>query len=192
MKRFFDERGEVASSIATRCRFAVGDLLTTPLFGPFDAIFCRNVLIYLEDDVALKLVERLGGALEKDGVLCVARSEVGIARRALPAQTINDVVVFGRTSTAARVSERVLEAGPPSRVRLILRPDDDPDEITSRGLGLLKTGSAIVELTIIGTCDEARIASLAAPLRRLASAARALGGELRATDENTSRVLRGL
>jgi len=195
MKRFFDERGEVVSAIATRCRFVVGDLLTTPLFGPFDAIFCRNVLIYLEDGVALGLVRRLASALTTDGILCVARSEVAIARRAsLSARTLNgDVVVFGKTTTAAAasVSERFREAGdpsPPSRVRLIIRREDDPEDITKRGLSLLKTGSATVEVTIVGACDEPRLTAL----RRLAAAARARGGEHRPTDENTARVLRAL
>jgi len=195
LRRFFVERGsevEIASTIATRCRFALGDLLTTPLFGPFDAILCRNVLIYLDDDVALKLLARLAGALSADGVLCVGRAEVGIARRVtgLFATTLpGDVVVFGRQRVES-VRPEPLDLGPPSRVRLIVRRDDRPDEIAERGLALLETGSAIVEVTIVGSCDAARVAELAVPLRRLASAARALGGELRATDENTARVLR--
>ncbi len=193
-RRFFAEHGdqvEIASAIATRCRFTVGDLLTTVLFGPFDAIFCRNVLIYLDDDVALRVLERLANALAPDGVLCVARAEVGIARKVpgLFATTLpGDVVVFGRTR-AQSIKPEPIDLGPPSRVRLIIRREDRIDDIAERGLALLASGAAIVELTIVGTCDAARIAELATPLRRLASAARALGGELRATDETTARLL---
>lgn len=197
-RRFFADGGaevQIASAIASRCRFTVGDLLTTPLFGPFDAIFCRNVLIYLDDEVALQLLARLATALAPDGLLCVARAEVGIARRVpgLFATTLpGDVVVFGRSRAPSIAPPRAEDLGPPSRVRLIIRREDRPDEIAERGLSLLGSGAALVEVTIVGTCDAARIAELATPLRRLSSAARALGGELRATDDNTARVLREL
>jgi chemotaxis protein methyltransferase CheR len=198
LRRFFTERGpevEIAPAIVAHCRFNVGDLLTTPLFGPFDAILCRNVLIYLDDDVALKLLERLANALAPNGVLCVARAEVAIARRVpgLLATTLpGDVVVFGRQRRDSIKPEPIEELGPPSRVRLIVRREDRPDDITARGLELLGTGSAVVELTIVGSCDEARIAELATPLRRLSSAARTLGAELRATDAGTARLLRSI
>jgi chemotaxis protein methyltransferase CheR len=43
--------------------------------GTFDAILCRNVLIYFRDERALALVERLANALEPDGLLLVGVSE---------------------------------------------------------------------------------------------------------------------
>lgn len=49
--------------------FAIGAL------GTFDVILCRNALIYLSDDEVVRVVGRLGRALEPTGVLAVGVSE---------------------------------------------------------------------------------------------------------------------
>jgi chemotaxis protein methyltransferase CheR len=48
--------------------------------GKFDVIFCRNVLIYFDQDTKISIFERLNKALEPDGalVLGAAESVVGI------------------------------------------------------------------------------------------------------------------
>lgn len=43
--------------------------------GQFDAVLCRNVLIYFKDETALKVVESLTAALSPDGILVVGTSE---------------------------------------------------------------------------------------------------------------------
>jgi chemotaxis protein methyltransferase CheR len=43
--------------------------------GAFDAILCRNVLIYFRDDVTARVVERLARALVRGGLLLVGASE---------------------------------------------------------------------------------------------------------------------
>lgn len=43
--------------------------------GSFDAIVCRNVLIYFSDDTVRKVSEHLASALRADGLLLVGRSE---------------------------------------------------------------------------------------------------------------------
>jgi len=48
---------------------AIGEL------GAFDAILCRNVLIYFQDETALRVVESLVGALRPGGHLLVGTSE---------------------------------------------------------------------------------------------------------------------
>jgi chemotaxis protein methyltransferase CheR len=49
--------------------------------GRFDVIFCRNVLIYFDQDTKVMIFERLAGVLEADGVLALgaAESVIGIS-----------------------------------------------------------------------------------------------------------------
>lgn len=46
-----------------------------PMSGPFDLIFCRNVIIYFDKDVQRELVNRYADALTPDGILIVGHSE---------------------------------------------------------------------------------------------------------------------
>lgn len=46
-----------------------------PCKGPFDIIFCRNVMIYFDKPTQARLVERFGRCLTKEGVLCIGHSE---------------------------------------------------------------------------------------------------------------------
>jgi chemotaxis protein methyltransferase CheR len=49
--------------------------------GSFDLIFCRNVLIYFDQDTKADIFDRLAKVLEADGVLALgaAESVVGIS-----------------------------------------------------------------------------------------------------------------
>jgi chemotaxis protein methyltransferase CheR len=46
-----------------------------PMRGPFDAIFCRNVMIYFDQPTKLKLVDRFTDLLRHDGWLYIGHSE---------------------------------------------------------------------------------------------------------------------
>ena len=46
-----------------------------PFSGPFDAIFCRNVLIYFDADAKAALIQRFVDALREDGALYLGHSE---------------------------------------------------------------------------------------------------------------------
>ena len=46
-----------------------------PLKGPFDFIFCRNVMIYFDKKTQSKLLERMAALLKPDGYLFVGHSE---------------------------------------------------------------------------------------------------------------------
>ncbi|MCB0317544.1 MAG: protein-glutamate O-methyltransferase CheR [Bdellovibrionales bacterium] len=46
-----------------------------PIKGPFDIIFCRNVMIYFDNDLRTKLVDRFYNLLSPGGYLIVGHSE---------------------------------------------------------------------------------------------------------------------
>jgi chemotaxis protein methyltransferase CheR len=46
-----------------------------PMKGPFDVIFCRNVVIYFDDDTQAKVWSRFAGLLGPGGTLLVGHSE---------------------------------------------------------------------------------------------------------------------
>lgn len=65
-------RPEVARMVEFRRLNLVGEW---PLFGPFAAIFCRNVMIYFDRPTQEQLVNRLAGLLEPGGYLFVGHAE---------------------------------------------------------------------------------------------------------------------
>lgn len=46
-----------------------------PMKGPFDAIFCRNMLIYLSQADQAKVIAKLAAYLRPGGILCLGHSE---------------------------------------------------------------------------------------------------------------------
>ena len=46
-----------------------------PMHGPFDVIFCRNVMIYFDDAVRIRLLEECWRLLRSGGYLVVGHSE---------------------------------------------------------------------------------------------------------------------
>lgn len=98
LRRYFRDDA-VDATVTARCRFIHADLRKTPLYGPFDAILCRNVLIYFDEAEALELLARLARALAPEGLLLVARAELQLARRVdglAPVELADDVVAFRR------------------------------------------------------------------------------------------------
>lgn len=79
--RWLDVAGDEAAvrpalrdAVAWR-RVNLVDAAAVAALGPFDAILCRNVLIYFSDDTARRVVDRLAGALRPGASLLVGVSE---------------------------------------------------------------------------------------------------------------------
>ena len=67
----------VREELYSRVKFARVNLMDPSTYpaGPFEAILCRNVLIYFDDSTVVRVVDRLAAALRPGGVLCVGASE---------------------------------------------------------------------------------------------------------------------
>jgi chemotaxis protein methyltransferase CheR len=83
LKRFFQKgsgqhegcavaKQDLKSMITFR---ALNLLHTWPMKGPFDVIFCRNVMIYFDQPTREKLVNRFSEMLVPGGYLCIGHSE---------------------------------------------------------------------------------------------------------------------
>jgi len=70
---------QVAARVAGPVGFERHNLLDAPPPGPFDAVLCRNVLIYFEQDVARATLARLAGALAPGGLLLLGPVELPLA-----------------------------------------------------------------------------------------------------------------
>lgn len=80
-------RWQVADVLRHMVRFAQLDLLAgvwpvCEAMQPFDAIFCRNVMIYLSDSARLHVFEKFAALLRPDGLVFLSRVEGGIDRAA--------------------------------------------------------------------------------------------------------------
>ncbi len=53
--------------------------------GKFDVIFCRNVLIYFDQDTKINIFDRIAKLMEPDGMLMLGAAESGRAHGCIPA-----------------------------------------------------------------------------------------------------------
>jgi chemotaxis protein methyltransferase CheR len=81
VKRYLDV-GELGISVAPKIVEAVRfdtlnlvDDAAVAAMGTFDAVLCRNVLFYFRDELAVRVVDRLGRTLDANGVLLVGIAE---------------------------------------------------------------------------------------------------------------------
>jgi chemotaxis protein methyltransferase WspC len=79
-ERYFRPQGggfELDGALRRRVRFSQGNLLTWQApDGPYDVIFCRNLLIYFDEPTVASAIARLAVLLEGDGLLLAGYAEV--------------------------------------------------------------------------------------------------------------------
>ena len=113
--------------VRNRVRFRRGNLAVAGEVsrdGPYDAIFCRNLLIYLAPEVRTRLLEELTACLEPGGVLIVGHAEAGLLRgRPFAADGDGATFAFTRLApTPARGSDAAQTAPAVSRIGGRRRP----------------------------------------------------------------------
>jgi chemotaxis protein methyltransferase CheR len=84
LKRFFLRgtganagHARVRPEVAKLVQFRTLNLADAPwdIKGPFDAVFCRNVMIYFDKPTQYQVLERIAGVLAPDGLLFAGHSE---------------------------------------------------------------------------------------------------------------------
>jgi chemotaxis protein methyltransferase CheR len=84
LKRFFlrgtgsrEGQARVRPEVAKLVEFRTLNLTETrwDLKGPFDAVFCRNVMIYFDKPTQYQVLQRIAGVLAPDGLLFAGHSE---------------------------------------------------------------------------------------------------------------------
>ena len=69
------DRFKIRDELRGLCRFQVDNLLTARPLGPFDIVFCRNVLIYFAPEDRRLVVENLAKAMRRGSVLLLGATE---------------------------------------------------------------------------------------------------------------------
>lgn len=85
IRRFF-LKGKNSTAGYARVRPELRDLITFkplnlldpkyPMRGPFDAIFCRNIMIYFDKPTQYRILQKFVPLLDRDGLLFMGHSEV--------------------------------------------------------------------------------------------------------------------
>ncbi len=137
LARFFDHDGDafvVKPSVRSRVRFARVDLCESPAasIGPFDAIVCRNVLIYYDHRDAARLVTLLAARLASAGTLFLGASDHFTFRETdIPLRRVPTSSGIGYAHRPARTSTptppppgQPVGAAPPRSAPLSLQIDE--------------------------------------------------------------------
>jgi chemotaxis protein methyltransferase CheR len=77
--KFFSQTGEtwqIAPEIRAMVQFRLLNLLKDfSALGTFDMVFCRNVLIYFDQDTKINVLNRIAKQLPEDGYLALGAAE---------------------------------------------------------------------------------------------------------------------
>ncbi len=132
--RYFRETAEgcaILPVVRRQVTFRQANLLDdSALIGAhiYDAIFCRNLLIYFQPDAQSRAIDKVSRLLRHDGLLCVAPAETGLLLRygLAPAEMPQAFAFHNRRRAPAPKSRQQPQP------RLLLPPPSAPAEIKPR------------------------------------------------------------
>ena len=102
LERFFtktDDQYRVNKLVRDMCVFAPHNLLTDPPFSRMDLISCRNLLIYLDDELQRRVFTTFHYSLKPDGYLLLGKSETVASSPSHFIQLEKTYKVFTRKNT---------------------------------------------------------------------------------------------
>ena len=77
--KYFDQQGEtwrIKPEVREKVKFKYFNLLESPIaLGKFDVVFCRNVLIYFNQETKGEVLSRIASLMPKDGMLFLGGAE---------------------------------------------------------------------------------------------------------------------
>jgi chemotaxis protein methyltransferase CheR len=103
-----EDRWQLDDGIRSMVQFREFNLLNDPRpLGKFDIVFCRNVLIYFDQPMKTRILERVAELLPHDGVLYLGGAEtvLGITDRFEPVPTERGIY---RTVTRSEATRAIL------------------------------------------------------------------------------------
>jgi chemotaxis protein methyltransferase WspC len=125
--RFFQSDGDtrrLTLEVRNAVRFRQANVLRPDQFrgaGPYDFIFCRNLLIYLSPDAQRQVLDQVCAMLKPEGCLVGAIAESrALLRHGLSSRTVAGCYVFQIAETGSRAASMArrrlsrLPAGPPA------------------------------------------------------------------------------
>jgi chemotaxis protein methyltransferase CheR len=74
LKKYYAENGDVAcmnSDLIRHVSFEYQNLITCPIVDKYDIIFCRNVMIYFDNEAKRKLFDKFHASLNPDGLFII-------------------------------------------------------------------------------------------------------------------------
>lgn len=116
-------------------------------FGPFDVIFCRNILIYLNTSAREQLISMLCDELASDGLLFVGHAEMGM-RGKLPLQSLGEAHAFVLKKNAGSPKEQ------PRVVAKEHRQPPLPTKVAAKRIDETPGKEAILKFTAPEVCVE--------------------------------------
>ena len=110
--QFFTQSGDswrIAADLRAMVQFRPINLLKDfSALGPFDVIFCRNVLIYFDQETKIGVLNRLARQLSEDGFLALGAAEtvVGLTDAFKPMGDRRGIYVLNQANAGQRFAHR--------------------------------------------------------------------------------------